>query len=272
MAHCPEEITPPEIQIPVLSFSNVWRCWTSNIAPLKFLGASSATWSCKSFDVVIAHIARSKNNNKNPRCAGRVLLSTCGLNKHHYCLFKWTLTKNISHSPALGPVLNRCFSKHWQSTHSVTALHTLGRHMGQIKQGSEYRRAPAPASAAPPTEPFRNSAPPKRRPSLGVGACWGVTVEWWRVKGVVCKLSPFKFKLLSKTPWIWAYRVVRTHIPVLVSVIFIKHAHLVQSNFFFFFFFKERTLSPLCPSLSFPPFKNTFFLYKWFSHTANINI
>lgn len=84
----------------------------------------------------ILNIARSKM----PRCAGRGLPSTCGLNKHDYCLFKWKVTKNISHSPAVGVVQNCWFSKHWQSIHSVIPLrtHTLGEHMGQIKHCSEY--------------------------------------------------------------------------------------------------------------------------------------
>lgn len=159
------------------------------------------------------------------------------------------------------PLLFQALTKHTQCN-SIT--HT-GRHMGQIKQGSEYRRAPAPGSAAPPTELFR-------RPSLSVG-----TWEGWRMTGEESRdFSPglnsrFKFKCLVKFPEF--------------KTIVLSGPHSCPCNCHFYqtrklgpihFFWNERTLSPLCLSFSFPPLKNTFcifyFLYKWFSHTANINI
>lgn len=194
-------------------------------------------WLCNS-----TYCKVKKQQQKKPWCAGTVLLSTCGLNKHHHCLFKWPLTKNISHSPAVGPVLNRCFSKHWQSTHSVTALHTLGRHMGQIKQGSEYRRAPAPGSAAPPMEPFSNSALPKRRPSISVGTCWGAAVEWQRLKGVVCKVSPplnsrFKCKRLTKIWLNLSVTVLSANTFLSLWVSFLLRIRTWSNSFVFFCFF-----------------------------------
>lgn len=79
--------------------------------------------------------------------------------------------------------------------------------------------------------------------------CWYMlNVDSWVVKNQWCCLerapflnSQFKFKLLGEILWIWAYRVVCTHIPVLLSVIFIKHTHLVQS---ILFFLKERNSIP----------------------------
>lgn len=106
--------------------------------------------------------------------------------------------------------------------------------------------------------------------ALRVGTCWGVIDECRRVMGVVWEVFPllksqFKSTIHVQTT---AYRVGRAHIPVLASVFFYQHAHSMQSKKFF----KGRTLSPLCLSLSFPPLKILFFLHKWFSHTANINI